>query len=59
MIKITLPDGSVLEKEAGVTGLQIAEGISPRLAADVLACSVNGETVELNRPITEGHTGSL
>jgi len=56
MIKITLPDGSVLEKEAGVTGLQIAEGISPRLAADVLACSVNGETVELNRPITEDAT---
>ena len=56
MIKITLPDGSVLEKEAGVTGLQIAEGISPRLAADVLACSVNGETVELNRPIMEDAT---
>ena len=53
MIKITLPDGSVLQREAGVTGYEIAESISPRLAADVLACSVNGETVELNRPITE------
>ena len=53
MIKITLPDGSVLEREAGVTGYEIAESISPRLAADVLACGVNGETVELNRPITE------
>ena len=53
MIKITLPDGTVLEREAGVTGYEIAEGISPRLAADVLACGVNGETVELNRPITE------
>ena len=53
MIKITLPDGSVLEREAGVTGYEIAESISPRLAADVLACAVNGETVELNRPITE------
>ena len=53
MIKITLPDGSVLEREAGVTGYEIAESISPRLAADVLACSVNGQTVELNRPITE------
>ncbi|MCR4994813.1 MAG: threonine--tRNA ligase [Bacteroidales bacterium] len=53
MIKITLPDGTVLEHESGVTGLQIAESISPRLAADVLACGVNGETVELNRPITE------
>ena len=51
MIKITFPDGSVREYEAGVTGYQIAESISPRLAQDVLACGVNGETVELNRPI--------
>ncbi len=53
MIKITFPDGSVREYEQGVTGLQIAESISPALARDVLACGVNGETVELNRPITE------
>ena len=53
MIKITFPDGSVREYEAGVTGLQIAESISQRLAQDVLACGVNGETVELNRPINE------
>ncbi len=51
MIKITFPDGSVREYEAGVTGLQIAESISPRLAQDVIACGVNGETTELNRPI--------
>ena len=53
MIKITFPDGSVREFEAGVTGLQIAESISARLAQDVLACSVNDEIVELNRPINE------
>ena len=53
MIKITFPDKSVREYEAGVTGLQIAESISPRLAQDVLACGVNGETTELNRPINE------
>ncbi len=52
MVKITFPDGSVREYEAGVTGLQIAESISPRLAQDVLACSVDGATTELNRPIT-------
>ncbi len=51
MVKITFPDGSVREYEAGVTGLQIAESISPRLAQDVLACSVDGATTELNRPI--------
>ena len=53
MIKITFPDGSVREYESGVTGLQIAESISSRLAQDVLACGVNGVTVELNRPILE------
>ena len=53
MVKITFPDGSVREYEAGVTGLQIAESISSRLAQDVLACSVNDEIVELNRPIHE------
>ena len=53
MIKITFPDGSVREYESGVTGLQIAESISSRLAQNVIACGVNGETVELNRPILE------
>ena len=53
MINITFPDGSVRSYEQGVTGLQIAESISPALARDVLACGVNGETVELNRPINE------
>ena len=59
MIKITFPDGSVREYEAGVTGLQIAESISPRLAQDVLAAGVNGVTTELNRPITEDSTINL
>ena len=53
MIKITFPDGSVREYEAGVSGYQIAESISSRLAQDVIACGVNGETIELNRPINE------
>ena len=53
MIKITFPDGSVREYEQGVTGLQIAESISPALARNVVSCGVNGETVELDRPINE------
>ena len=53
MVKITFPDGSVHEYEQGVTGLQIAESISPALARNVVSCGVNGETVELNRPINE------
>ena len=53
MVKITFPDGSVREYEQGVTGLQIAESISPALARNVVSCGVNGETVELDCPINE------
>ena len=53
MIKITFPDGSVREYNEGVTGLQIAESISSRLAQEVLACGVNGEIYDLGRPINE------
>ena len=53
MIKVTFPDGSVREYAAGSTAFQIAESISPRLANDILAASVNGEIIEINRPITE------
>ena len=59
MVKITFPDGSVREYEQGVTGLQIAESISPALARDVVSCGVNGETTELNRPINEDATIAL
>ena len=51
MIKITFPDASVREFEKGVTGLEIAQSISQRLAQEVLAVSVNGETWDLTRPI--------
>ena len=53
MIKITFPDGSVREFDKGVTGFQIAESISSRLAQDVLAVGVNDQTWDLNRPINE------
>jgi len=53
MIKITFPDGSSREYNEGVNGLQIAESISSRLAQDVLACGVNGETYDLGRTINE------
>ena len=59
MVKITFPDGSVREYEQGVMGLQIAESISPALARNVVSCGVNGETVELNRPINEDATIAL
>ena len=51
MINITFPDGSVRQYEAGVNGLEIAKSISPRLASDVLAVSVDNEIYDLLRPI--------
>jgi threonyl-tRNA synthetase len=52
MIKITFPDGSVREYAEGTTPLQVAESISPRFAADVLAAKVNGEEWDISRPIS-------
>ena len=51
MINITFPDGNVKAFEAGVTPRQIAESISPRFAADVLAAKVNGQEWDITRPI--------
>ena len=62
MINITFPDGSVRQYESGVSGYEIAMGISPRLAEQVLAVQVKcptepetsrGTTIDLTRPITE------
>ncbi len=58
-MKITFPDGSVKEFDNGTTPLQIAESISPRLAQDVLAASVNGQEWDLSRPINEDAELSL
>jgi len=51
MIKVTFPDGSVREFAKGITGLELAESISSRLAQEVLAISVNEEIRDLTRPI--------
>ncbi len=52
MINIKFPDGSVREFESGITPFGVAESISPRFAADVLAAKVNGEEWDISRPIT-------
>ena len=67
MINITFPDGSVRPFEKGVTAYQIAAGISPRLASEVLAATVltnndttgKATTYDLNRPIEEDATVTL
>ncbi len=53
MIKVTFPDGTVREYAKGVTGMQIAESISSRLAQEVLSITVNDEIRDLMRPIEE------
>lgn len=59
MIQITLPDGSVREYEAGVSGLDVAKSISEGLARKVLAAEVNGKVWDATRPITEDSTIKL
>jgi threonyl-tRNA synthetase len=51
MIKITFPDGSAREYNKGISSLEVAEEISPRLAKEVYAATVNGEIWDLTRPI--------
>ena len=52
-VTITFPDNSTKELESGVTGTQIAEGISRGLAKNALSVTVNGEVWDLSRPITD------
>lgn len=59
MVKITLPDGSVREYESGVTGFDIAQSISPRLAKEVVSITVDGEVWDLTRPIVEDSSINL
>ncbi len=51
MINITFPDGAVRQFDEGITGLEIANSISGKLAKEVLAVTVNNELWDLTRPI--------
>ncbi|MBO6621272.1 MAG: threonine--tRNA ligase [Balneola sp.] len=55
-ITITLPDGSKREYKKGTTGLEVAESISSGLARVALSITVNGEIIDLDRPINEDAT---
>ena len=52
MIKIELPDGSIKEVEAGISGLDLAESISHNLANAALVVEINGTLKDLTTPIT-------
>jgi len=53
MIKITFPDGAVKEYNKGVSGLEIATSLSPRLAKEIVAVGVNSNTIDATLPINE------
>jgi len=59
MIKVTFPDGSVKEYKDGINSLEIAEQISPQLAKEVYAATVNGEVCDLTRPVSKDSTLKL
>ena len=59
MIKITFPDGSARDFKEGISSLEIAEQISPRLAKEVYSATVNGEVWDLTRPILDNSTLKL
>ena len=53
MIKLTLPDGSIRETEAGTTLLDVVKSMSNSLAKKALAASLNGKVVDLTTPVTK------
>jgi threonyl-tRNA synthetase len=50
-IKVTFPDGATREFMRGVTGLEIAKGISPSLAKRTVAMALDGTVSDLSDPI--------
>ncbi len=59
MIRITFPDGTVREYQKGVSSYDVAMSISPRLAAEVYAATVNGELRDITRPVDADATLKL
>jgi threonyl-tRNA synthetase len=58
-MNITFPDGSVKQYEDGMTALQIAESISPRLRKATLAAEIDGSRADAFRPIAGDHSIKL
>jgi threonyl-tRNA synthetase len=59
MINITFPDGNVRQYESGVSSMDVAKSISEGLAKKILVAELNGEVVDLSRPITTDSTIKL
>ncbi len=59
LIALTLPDGSVRSVARGTTGADVAASIGPGLLKAALAARVDGELVDLTRPIMADATLAL
>lgn len=53
-IEIRLPDGSIVEHPEGATGLDVAQAIGSRLAKAAVAVRLDGEWLDLSRPLPRG-----
>ena len=56
MVKIKLPDGSILEEKDGISGLEVAQKISSGLAKAALAVKIDDKLQDLSTPITTDST---
>src|SRR6516164_4396030 len=52
-IELTFPDGTTKEYPRGITALEVAKSIGPRLAAEALVAKVDGRLVDLSTPLEE------
>jgi threonyl-tRNA synthetase len=52
-VKLTLPDGKVIEMPKGGTALDAAEAIGPRLAQAAVGAKLDGRVIDLMRPIDD------
>jgi threonyl-tRNA synthetase len=52
MITVTFPDGNQKSFDKGITAMDVAKSISNGLARNILSGSYDGQTIELNDPIT-------
>ena len=53
MLELRFPNNEVREFSPGITALEVAKALSPRLLKEALCASINGKLVDLNQKITE------
>jgi threonyl-tRNA synthetase len=51
MVALTFPDGARRDYPSGITGLDVAKGISPSLAKRTVAMALDGRVADLSDPI--------